>query len=364
MTKSSFEQDLFYKIIRWDYFFSIELELSPECNLNCRYCYMKRFNKGKKSPVMNKETIDQSILLFKKLKDGQRFTVELFGGEPFLHPDLIEYVCEKTNLDDQVQCISIPNNGYFISQNYNYTYDLLQKYPKLVLSFSVDGEINENFNRPQRPDYSLQLDYDSLFKLQHNYPKKCGFHPMIYAPTAHNTYKMFTWFLKNMKKDHQEQCLYLLPVRNWGDWNKNQIDSLITNLNQCIEYLKANNIPYQKHGFNIFTKNSINRGLTCSLQTSLFVNNQGDLHPCHRLQYPQYKFGSVYDYPNWKYERILPFYIYHRNNILKCQSCSLSNTTLCLGGCLGAQYEYWKDPFIPLPEVCSLIQALKSEVYL
>lgn len=362
MIKSSYEYEMFHKIISWKYFYSIELELSPECNLNCKYCYMKRFNKGKKSPVMSKETIDQSIRLFKQLKNDQNITIELFGGEPFLHPNLIEYVCEKTYLDNQIQCISIPTNGYFVSQNYTYINNLLQKYPKILLSFSIDGEINEELNRPQRPDYNMKLDYDPLFKLQYDYPKRCGFHPMIYAPTAHNTFKTFTWFLNNMRKDHQEQCLYLLPVRNYDDWDKTQINTLVSNLNQCIEYLKVNNIPYKKHGFNIFNNSPINRGLTCSLQTSLFVNNQGDLHPCHRLQYPQYKFGSVYDYPNWKYERILPFYIYHRNNIVNCQSCSLPDKSICLGGCLGSQYEYWKDPFIPLPKICSLIRALKLEV--
>ena len=144
---------------------SVELMLSPECNLQCAYCYMKRHNKSNESPKMSKEVIDKTIQVFKDHKQGS-FRIELFGGEPLLQLDLVEYVAQITKDDPQIESITIPTNGYVVCSDYDIIINLLRNYPKVFLSLSVDGPYVDPIQRPPREDYAhLKLDYDKLFSL-------------------------------------------------------------------------------------------------------------------------------------------------------------------------------------------------------
>ena len=143
----SYERIFFDSYIKQPNFNNLELILSPHCNLSCRYCYMKRHNKFYDSPVMSFEIIDQSIKLFSHFKVNQHFSINLFGGEPFLQPQHMKYILEKTKTDDQITSIIIPTNGYY-SQRIE---QFLKTYPKLFISLSVDGIYNENINATTTP---------------------------------------------------------------------------------------------------------------------------------------------------------------------------------------------------------------------
>lgn len=355
----SYEKILFDSYVKNTTYNNLELIISPHCNLKCKYCYMKKYNQLDKSPVMSKETIDQAIQLFSKFKTNQNFVIELFGGEVFLQPQLIEYILQKVENNEQILSVMIPTNGYYP----HLVEKFLNTYSKLYVSLSVDGIYNEEVNRPKHSSHPEEIDYNFLFSIYKKYPTRSGFHPMIFAETVENTYKTFQWFVENMNNPTEvENTLYLLPVRNPENWTENKINILIQELNQCRQYCINNNITMEKTKFNIFQQPNCQRGTTCTLQTSLMVDWYGDLYPCHRLMYPEFKFGNVFTYPHWEFNLILPFYIYHRNNNLVCNSCEINNKNNCMGGCLGAQYEYWGDPFIPIPDICQLNQKINAEV--
>jgi len=355
----SYEQKFFDSYIKQPNFNNLELILSPHCNLSCQYCYMKQHNKGFKSPIMNFETIDQAIDLFSNFKAHQHFSIELFGGEPFLQPQHIEYILEKTKTNNQINSIIIPTNGYY-SQIIE---QFLKTYSKLQISLSVDGIYNETINRPKHPLHLKEINYDHLFEMYKKYPAQIGFHPMIYAKTVKNTFKTFKWFVKNINNPNEvENTLYLLYVRNPENWTDANIQTLTQELNKFKQYCIENNIAMKHNKFNLFLPPTCSRGLTCSLQTTLIVDWCGDLYPCHRLMYPEFKYGNVFTYPNWDFNIIIPFYVFHRHNNLICNSCEIENKLNCNGGCLGAQYEYWKDPFIPIPDTCQLNRKFIAEV--
>ena len=357
---NSYERTIFDAYVKSPAFLNLELMISPHCNLRCKYCYMKRHNQLNNSPVMSKEIIDQSIKLFSEFKTNQQFAIELFGGEVFLQPEVVEYILQKIENNSQITAVMIPTNGYYS----NLIETFLKKYPKLYISFSVDGIYNEETNRPKHPKHSETINYDALFSIYKQYPTRSGFHPMIFAETVENTYKMFKWFVENMNDPTEvENTLYLLPVRNPENWTEEKINILIQELKKCKQYCIENNITMNKVMFNLFKNMNCYRGTTCTLQTYLTINWYGDLYPCHRLMYPEFKFGNVFTYPEWDFNLILPFYIYHRNNNLVCNSCKIDNKFDCMGGCLGAQYEYWGDPFIPIPDICLLNQKLAMGVH-
>jgi len=66
----------------------VTLNLTQECNLNCRYCFSEH-----RPGVMSKATIDGAVAL---LKDAPLLDVSFFGGEPLLAYDAMRYAVEQT----------------------------------------------------------------------------------------------------------------------------------------------------------------------------------------------------------------------------------------------------------------------------
>jgi uncharacterized radical SAM superfamily Fe-S cluster-containing enzyme len=66
----------------------IEIALSNLCNLNCKYCYVR-----KDEAVISKKTLDNIAVFVNDIKSkmNRPITIQFFGGEPLLHFDLIEY---------------------------------------------------------------------------------------------------------------------------------------------------------------------------------------------------------------------------------------------------------------------------------
>lgn len=68
--------------------FRLSFDITRRCNLNCKYC-----SKGdSQNKDITKEIVDKAI---KELKDVYIAQIRFFGGEPFLNPEMIEYIIDK-----------------------------------------------------------------------------------------------------------------------------------------------------------------------------------------------------------------------------------------------------------------------------
>ncbi len=86
--------------------FHVTLELTNKCNFKCRYCY------NNSSPA-NREEITSPIKLLEELKENGVWSIELSGGEPFLHSsinDILEFALENFGM------IGILTNGTLINE--------------------------------------------------------------------------------------------------------------------------------------------------------------------------------------------------------------------------------------------------------
>ncbi len=68
------------------------VEVTSRCNFRCRYCYRSAtyVDAAPKAPF--ELTTDQSLALLAKLDEAGVGTVELTGGEPLLHPGILEII--------------------------------------------------------------------------------------------------------------------------------------------------------------------------------------------------------------------------------------------------------------------------------
>ena len=84
---------------------SLLFEITPRCNLNCRYCY----NVWKDDcgyPVGELDTKDVKRLLRKAVDESGVSQVTITGGEPFLREDLVEIIRFLSDMDIAVGLIA------------------------------------------------------------------------------------------------------------------------------------------------------------------------------------------------------------------------------------------------------------------
>ena len=104
------------------------LQITERCNLRCVHCFVSSGNYG---DMIRIEIIQK--LVIPRLKECRVISVTLTGGEPFIHPDIIEIVCLLRNADIKV---GICTNGISISQD---QMEALVKIGNVHLNVSLDG---------------------------------------------------------------------------------------------------------------------------------------------------------------------------------------------------------------------------------
>ncbi|GEM_PF-2950882 len=127
-----------------NYFKQVILFVTKQCNLRCKYCYVFEgnwfsgsFNRLDKNICVSKEIIEYAI---EKL-NPKKATLQISGGEPFLYPEIVEYIVKKTKEKRPSTKIKIQTNGTLIDRKIA----SFIKNNKLSIGVSIDGkpEIND-----------------------------------------------------------------------------------------------------------------------------------------------------------------------------------------------------------------------------
>lgn len=122
---------------------SIYIEITNKCNLYCKHCYNA-------SGIQNDMYLDSHVIerIYQEFHNQKIKHIALSGGEPFLHPDIINILTFSRKFNIETQLVS---NGVYIGRYYNEIVDN----PYLTLQLSLDG-IGETHN---------QLRGDNVFEL-------------------------------------------------------------------------------------------------------------------------------------------------------------------------------------------------------
>lgn len=104
------------------------LQITERCNLRCVHCFVSAGDYGDTMPI----GIIHNVVI-PRLKDCRVISVTLTGGEPFVHPDIIEIV--RLLRDANIR-VGICTNGTFVSQD---QMEALAKIGNVHLNVSLDG---------------------------------------------------------------------------------------------------------------------------------------------------------------------------------------------------------------------------------
>lgn len=116
----------------------VQIEITGCCNMKCKHC--RASNEAKKMLTMSQ--IEKIIKFITKVKDDD-FRLILSGGEPFLHPQIIEII--KLAKEYGIDSIVITTNSSLITD------DILNKLDDIKMKFLC-----------------IQVSLDSLNEKQHN----------------------------------------------------------------------------------------------------------------------------------------------------------------------------------------------------
>lgn len=372
----------------------LELIITPECNLDCSYCY---FNKHK-DELYPKDIRDPNqimknlniLLDFIIEKDLFIETLTLFSGEIWgsnFGLKVLQALLEKNNKKIFCKNIIIPSNMSFLLNDEKANNieqlmaDFKEKGINVAWSASIDGKIIEDKFRPFNEQNQKHTDdfYDKVFCFIRKHPST-GLHPMISSKSCKYWIENYQWFESQLKPycdiDHISKQLMMLEVRN-PDWTDEDIGFLKEFLHFLILDQKNKSNSQQEFAQRIFKYGDFKASLyspyslkvadpklSCSLPRSLAIR-LGDLAivPCHRLAYKNLIIGhflvndndEIYDVDSKNVDLYLHLKTMNpKINMLKCERCKYN--TLCIKGCPGVQYEQYQHLNYPCDNICKLFQ--------
>lgn len=119
---------------------TVNLELSPACNLNCKMCYIC-MDMHQIQTMGGLKTADEWISLAQELRKENVLFLLLTGGEVFIYP---EFRRLYETLYDMGFMITINTNATLIDED---TAEWLHKYPPKCVSISLYGASDETYER-------------------------------------------------------------------------------------------------------------------------------------------------------------------------------------------------------------------------
>lgn len=343
--------------------FEFQIVLTEECNMACTYCYMH-----KKPKTMTKEVFDAHYALLPYIMEvyGQQdYHAALFGGEPLLNWDLIEYIVPIFQKDPKCKLIIVMTNGLVLQDEKKLEW--LRK-NRVEISLSFDGLWNIK-NRPLKSGKSSLPIYMDKDKPLYKYVSSGGGCKVMVAPESASTMvENYEWFVDTLGLTSPD--FSLVRDQNWNE-------SSIHVFKNEVKRLANRNIKYIKEG-----KSTIVGFFRLAILDMLFGEKYGKrpfgcfagcngagFMPDGKV-YPCARFGSNQKYVLFDSISKLAF----KENILKinsdnicnpksyekCQNCVINK--YCNAGCTWSQLENGRDEkCIPLDSICELYYSIYEQ---
>ncbi len=294
------------KVIIWGYPFSITTEPTNKCNLNCLECPT-----GNNTSSREKGQLD--INLYKKIitdiKDFAIYHMIYFQGEPFLHPNLYEFI---EYADQNKIYTTTSTNGHYLNKK-NCEKIIQSGLKKIIIS--LDGTDQKAYER-----YRMNGDFDKVIKGIKNLvfikKKLKSVYPKIHLQFLvfkHNQHQLIE--IKHLSK---KLGVTKLELKSAQVENFTHNSHLIPDISKYSRYLKKSH--YQ-------TKTKL-ANKCFRLWSTLVVTWEGILIPCCFDKNLEFKLGNM-NKKNikslWKYNDFNEFrknILQNRKKVAICRNCS------------------------------------------
>lgn len=342
---------------------SIDILISEDCNLACKYCFVRNGQYRGKSALMKsdvgKKTIDFLIQKSGVIND---LFICFFGGEPLMNfkvlKNIVIYALEEGRKNNKHFHFSLTTNGTLLS---NEVVEFINNHQISVL-VSIDGDRHsQNLNRP------LAGGGGSYKKIEENLKK------LACQNISYNARATVTSFTKNKIAENYEHLLSLgfkkihfenalAPKGKVFINNRNDIEeikkqySLVSK--KIIKTLRSGQ-PYNIETFPLPLARIISKRpkfFSCNAgKDFVSVDLNGDIYLCHRFvgEKSFYLGNVIKDTYDIKWSEFIRNEM-NVDNRKKCSKCWARY--ICGGGCYEINYNYNKDISLTPRIYCQLMK--------
>lgn len=296
----------------------IQIFLSFRCNYNCNFCFNKDIN--------DKAIINPSEFAFISsiLKNSGVGEIDILGGEPLLHDEIIDILEIGVNSFDS---IFLSTNGSAI----NKLRDIARLFPDVKIGISINSKPSEELK-----EYILR--YRPALK------SVAGSNCFIPETSMKFIEDGLTYYLiyrdALSEKDLSDAMPFYEFLEEYESWSQ-----VYPNLKAvyCGGFITDNNTEWR-----------------CPAgSTKLSIMPDGSVFPCYLLfRFSEFRLGNIFDTPFEDILRnpILDFFREKTENNCVIKTCHIKNQ--CNGGCPAVSYSIYRDLAKTDPR-CNIIKAIK-----
>ncbi len=315
--------------------------ITENCNLACKYCFEKHNDK-----IMSKEVAQKALEFLSDnalVEQHNDFHAMLFGGEPLLNIDLIDFIFHTGEEIAQRKGLkfttSIITNGTIMSDEIKSVLSWHKNSSHLTLQLSIDGnkESQDLYRITKTGQGSFDLvqknikDFQEIFR--DDLYKLC-FHACVNKQTIDKMYENYTFF----KQTWGAKNIWFLPVMEekwdaedvavYDQQNQLIFDDIVSelketrNLNLIKQYA-----PMDRCMNHEFADKPCGAG-----GNFVTVTAEGELYPCHQIYFndPEKttKIGDVFS--GLDEEKRRPYVEYTRHDLQCNHECKNNNCYRCI----------------------------------
>jgi len=312
---------------------SIDLFVTEQCNLSCKYCFHPKLTNDVISVEMGKQILDNL-----KEKYPSEMYINFFGGEPMLYPEIIKDLSEHAKTLWKKLKLGMSTNGTI----YNEEFFSWAKDNNFKMQVSCDGnKATQNAVRGMAEEVHKNIKL--LVKL---FPKMCV--RMTYTP--HNVSNL----ADNIVFIHHlgiKSIIHQALIE--ADWSEEALNAYQEQYKLILHYKrKIKNdlyIVFLDRNVSICDFNTMPDEAFCQAGKSLIaILPNADVYPCHRAASNRlFKLGNIIEN-----EVIRGEFLNITKNKIGCKSCPARSTC---HNCIITSFLVNKSLNKPIEKYCKLM---------
>lgn len=278
------------------------IDVTKRCNLNCLYCF-RNLNDNRVITKDKLKDICTYILNITKQRKLKGVTVQIWGGEPLLAIDRLEYVYNFFQNTDIKLKIDIETNGSTITDSIaKKLYDM-----NINVGVSVDGtkKHQDIQRRLLNNKSSITLVENGISNLKKYYKDKISGITVITKHNYRDITDIIDYFTNELKISNMKFNLVKdNPNANEGGigLSKEETISFANKLFDVVKLYNMLGIKFSEGNIQMRMSNLSERSNTSYCISNgckgginlLSIDMNGDIYPCEMMDYKDVKIGSIY----------------------------------------------------------------------
>lgn len=342
------------------------IDLTKKCNFSCVYCFRDLHNADTIDINVLKKIL-QYILAYCHKEAITKIGLQMWGGEPLLAMDKIEYVVEFFKHTDLQVTIDVETNASLV------THEIAEKLFEWGIHVGISLDGSPRLHNQQRllasGKPSAELVETGIRNLQKFYKDGVGGITVITKHNYRYIKEILDYFIYQLNLTSMKFNL----VRD-NDYANEQKLALEENevfrfANELLDYLqafKSLGARFSEGNIEIRVKNLLQRSnISCCIshgcqggKKMVSFDQNGNIFPCEMLDFPEEKMGSIYDEVDigTQLEKAIQknnFFLLKKDG--RCRSCPW--WYYCQGGCSSRNRYLRRDGQVDEVE-CSLNRAI------